>query len=215
MATSLALKTRAVPAKQARAQCTMERVERTARRMLNRMSWDDISMADLAEKSRTSIGSIYARFPSKAALLDYLDEIYCREVEVLNTDRCTSGDATSFEGLLSAFVEAFTAYHHANRGLIRTLILETRTKGHAKFHSRSKRMNLGLEHACNLLLELAQKEGRNLDASQIEWALFLILAAMRELTLFPQGLPRPNADTDKGAAEIVTMAMRYLEGGAQ
>jgi len=201
----------AIPAKQARAQRTMARVEATARSMLNETSWQDLTMADLSRAAKTSIGSIYARFPSKAALLDRLDQIYCDEVIAFNGQVLSDADTIGFNDALTGFVHGLATYHAANHGLIRTLILETRTAGHHAFHERSKRMNKGLKLAGERLAERAADEGRHYSREKISWVLFLVLATLREFTLFPQGLPRPHVNMAKGEAEIVAMALGYLE----
>lgn len=202
---------RTVPAKQARAQRTMERVEATARALLNEKSWADLTMADLAKAAEASIGSIYARFPSKAALLDRLDAIYCEEVIALNQDVLSEARDVRFDQALAGFVHNLAIYHRENHGLIRTLILETRTAGHPSFHERSRQMNKGLRLAGRRFFEIAKGEGRSLTIDDISWAMFLVLAAMRELALFPQGLPRPQVSFERGEAEIVEMALGYLE----
>jgi AcrR family transcriptional regulator len=179
--------------------------------MLNEASWAEITMADLAREAEASVGSIYARFPSKAALLDRLDEIYCEEVIARNQSVLNDAGEARFEEALASFVHGLVRYHAANHGLIRTLILETRTTGHPAFHDRSARMNKGLKLVARRLADLAAAEGRKLAADRMAWALFLVLAAMRELTLFPQGLPRPQVSLAKGEAEIMEMALGYLE----
>jgi len=203
-------KTKAIPAKQARAQRTMERVEAAARAALNQESWADLTMAALARAAKTSVGSIYARFPSKEALLDRLDEIYCEEIIALNTALSDDPKLTSFDDAMSTFVRDLARYHRAHAGLIRTLILETRTAGHPAFHERSDRMNKALKGVARRLGALAEAEGRTFPADKISWVLFLVLSTMRELALFSQGLPRPKVGFAKGEAEIIEMAQGYL-----
>lgn len=200
----------AIPAKQERARRTMERVETAARNALETANWADLTMAGLARAAKTSVGSIYARFPSKDALLDRLDEIYCQEVIAMNEALVTGADDLSFDDALTAFVRGLAAYHRTNAGLIRTLILETRTAGHPAFHERSARMNKGLANIAKHLGALAKAEGRELASDKLAWVLFLVLATMRELTLFPKGLPRPKASFAKGEAEIIEMARGYI-----
>ena len=206
------LKMRAIPAKQARAQRTMERVERAARQLLNEATWAELTMADIAKAADTSIGSIYARFPSKAALLDHLDEVYCQEIEGLNGKLPTGPTDASLDQAITEFVHSVAAYHRANAGLIRTLILETRTAGHDAFHSRSARMNEGLQMTCERFRDIAARDGHKISTVKIQWVLFLVLSTLRELTLFPQGLPRPKSSSKEGKQEIVAMAMNYLNG---
>jgi len=188
----------------------MERVEAAARAALNETGWADLTMADLARAAKTSVGSIYARFPSKEALLDRLDEIYCEEIIALNLSLLERAESMSFDDALRDFVHGLSAYHRAHGGLIRTLILETRTAGHPAFHERSARMNKGLKGVARSLRELAATEGRDFPADKVSWVLFLVLSTLRELALFPQGLPRPKVSFAKGDAEIIEMALGYL-----
>lgn len=203
-------KTGTTPAKQARAKRTMERVERAARTLLNEKPWAEISMAQLAEAAEASIGSIYARFASKAALLDHLDELYCREMIVLNQDLLDDSREVRLADALMKFVRGLMHYHRDNHGLIRTVVLEARTADHPAFHARSERMNTALGIACKRFVAIAKAEGHDVEPQHMGWALFLVATTMRELILFPRGVPRPATGAEEQTRMIVQVALGYL-----
>ena len=51
------------PPKQRRSQQTLERILLTAEELLREKCFDDVSVAEIAARARSSSGSFYARFP--------------------------------------------------------------------------------------------------------------------------------------------------------
>ena len=200
-----------IPAKQARSQRTVERIELAARTLLQDQSWQNITMADLAKAAEANVGSIYARFEGKEALLDRLDEIYCLEIIEMTEALLVQMNASTLEEAISTFVDGTARYHHKNSGLVRTLILETRIGDHPSFHNRSKRMNATMQGVGTQIMSLAKAEGRALAPENIRWAVFFALSAVREAVLFPKGLPRPTTSFQKQIDEITSMVLGYLE----
>ena len=199
-----------IPAKQARSLRTVERIETAARELLQEHSWQTLTMASLAKAAGAHVGSIYARFESKEALLDHLDEVYCREVIDLNCALLPKMEEMGFEDALATFIDGIARYHRKNSGLVRTLILETRIGDHPSFHARSKRMNGTLQDVYKLLSNTGKHEGRSMPPEKIAWVFFLILSTVREAVLFPKGLPRPTTSLQKQIQEITAMALAYL-----
>lgn len=66
--------TAARPPQQARSRATLARLLDTARAMLNESEWRDLSVTGLCDRAASSVGSFYARFTGKDALLDRLSE---------------------------------------------------------------------------------------------------------------------------------------------
>lgn len=60
------------PPKQARSQATLTRLLETARAMLNDTHWRDLGVTELCAQASSSVGSFYARFAGKEALLESL-----------------------------------------------------------------------------------------------------------------------------------------------
>jgi AcrR family transcriptional regulator len=66
--------------KQLRSSRTLDRIVRATEELLAQRPFEEITIAEIVRRSRSSIGSFYARFGSKEALLPYLYERYDREL---------------------------------------------------------------------------------------------------------------------------------------
>ncbi len=62
--------------RQSRSQATLERLLYAAEELLNTQTFEEITVADIVERAGSSVGSFYARFPTKDALLIALLELY-------------------------------------------------------------------------------------------------------------------------------------------
>jgi AcrR family transcriptional regulator len=60
------------PPQQARSQATLTRLLETAREMLTDTHWRDLGVTELCDRASSSVGSFYARFAGKEALLESL-----------------------------------------------------------------------------------------------------------------------------------------------
>lgn len=64
------------PAQQARAQRTRDELVRALSRLLQRKSFEDIAVAEIAKEAGVSVGAVYRRFDNKDALIPALFEVY-------------------------------------------------------------------------------------------------------------------------------------------
>jgi AcrR family transcriptional regulator len=69
------------PPAQKRGRQTLQRVVEAAERLLRTHSFEDITVADIVREADASIGSFYARFESKDALLPYVYELYNADLD--------------------------------------------------------------------------------------------------------------------------------------
>lgn len=60
--------------RQARSRRTLERIVRAARELIAERGVDGVTVLEIVERARSSIGSFYARFPGKVELVSYLNE---------------------------------------------------------------------------------------------------------------------------------------------
>lgn len=198
---------------QARSQATLERLVVAAKRLVESRDWSDISMAEIAREAKSSIGSLYARFESKQALLDYLDEDYTRATIAFCQEH--GPDFAHAQGSLAAFVERMAKdlvdFHIERPGLIRALVMETRAHRPAAFTERTGRMN---ETAVSLYEAFetfaADLPGPN-KKQAITWSIFMLWSLTRERLLFPESIPAPGHDApDDIAAQIAHAILGYL-----
>src|SRR5688572_16612275 len=67
------------PPRQRRSERTLERIGKAVRSLMAEKRFEDITVDEVVRRARTSVGSFYARFPSKDALLQWLDATYYSE----------------------------------------------------------------------------------------------------------------------------------------
>jgi len=66
--------------RQARSQATLERFVEATRQLLEQQSFEDITVADIVQRAERTVGSFYARFDDKYAVLHVLTERLQRRI---------------------------------------------------------------------------------------------------------------------------------------
>lgn len=116
------------PPQQARSRATLARLLETAREMLAETDWRDLGITELCERAASSVGSFYARFQGKNALLESLaSEARSELAEV--AEWC--GDDAHRRGLPTAsrlrqLTAALDRYTDRHGGVLRALVTEGR-----------------------------------------------------------------------------------------
>lgn len=178
------------PPRQARSRDTLRRIVAATRELLEQKTFDEISIADITRRANSSVGSFYARFPDKAALLDHLDELYARSVidqaEGLADPACFA-DAP-LEERVRALVSFLIQLHSAQPGLLRTLILEARRRPGGRFGERTRRMTATIPSLMERLLERRHEMGHPDPERAVILGLLMVFSAIREVVLFPEAL---------------------------
>lgn len=175
---------------QARSRETLDRIVQATRELLRRKTFDEISITEITRRARSSVGSFYARFPDKAALLDHLDELYARSV-VADAERLAAEGCSEDSGLaerIRAIVEYLLALHSSEPGLLRTLILEARRRPGGRFGERTRRMNATVPAMMKRLLECEEEIAHPEPERAVYLGLLMVFSAIREVTLFPEAL---------------------------
>lgn len=110
---------------QGRAQRTLNRILKATEQLLDKMPWEEVSIAEIVRLSRTSVGSFYARFKGKEDLLCALAEQYIEEgratVEALFSSHDWSD--TPLADLIAQMVRIPFEVQSQRKGLRRALVL--------------------------------------------------------------------------------------------
>lgn len=200
--------------KQARSRETRRRLLAAAETLLETRDWKDITMSDIAAEARSSIGSLYARFPSKQVLFDALDAAYAEEIMAL-TKTAAEAPSADLKSHLEAFVSGMITFHRAKRGLVRALVLAARLDRQEAFARRTDEINAGGRPFAYSLLRLAEAEGKSVTKTEVSWLLFIVMTMVRERILFPESVSvtgRPGDETLK--REVMRAALGYLGEGS-
>ncbi len=69
------------PTHQARSRATLDRLLDAAEALLGEKAWEDVGVADIAQRADSSVGAFYSRFRDKDGLLNALHERFMSEAE--------------------------------------------------------------------------------------------------------------------------------------
>ncbi|MCP5065635.1 MAG: TetR/AcrR family transcriptional regulator [bacterium] len=171
--------TRVRPPKQERSRRSLQRIIDTAREFLSRRTPGEVSLRDIASAADVSVSSLFARFPSKDALLDHLHSELCRErleeveqiVASLERDE-GSLEQVAFDGICTMLDRAQT-----RGGLEHAFQIVASQQEHIRQREESfQRQRLGF-----LTAFVARRLGQQGNEGQIEPLLQMVIAGGREL----------------------------------
>ena len=119
---------RSAPPVQGRSRETLDRLAEAVESLLLTRSFADIPVQDIVERAGSSVGSFYARFGSKEALLPHLYLRYHDRLEghVQARLRRVDWDRLDFPDTVAAFVDLLISTYDERRELIRVLALFAR-----------------------------------------------------------------------------------------
>lgn len=108
----------------------MDRFADAMEELLQTRTFEEISIQDIVRRSGRPIGSFYARFGGKEALLPLLYQRYHDRLEELFRSRLSRVDweALDLRGAVRAMVDFLIGTYDQNRGLIRAVALFARTR---------------------------------------------------------------------------------------
>ena len=130
------------PARQTRSQETFQRVLDTFTEMLNEVPFDQITIAELSRRSRTSPPSIYARFADKSALLLAAHETYLRAIDEKSSTVFSGHEDPSVN--IAAITENLCDMYAVNRNLLRSVLLSDNVVLYSRVTLRINRFGDGL-----------------------------------------------------------------------
>jgi AcrR family transcriptional regulator len=190
----------------------MERFARAAEDLLAERPFEEISVQDIVQRAERPIGSFYARFKSKDALLPYLYGRYHESLEDVFEQKLARHDwpSLAFVATLEAIVDLLIAAYDERRWLIRALALFTRLRPDALPGDVVPRRVQLYEGIVDRVLRHAEKIRHDDPASAVRFGLFLVESTMREKLLFDQA-PHAKA-TPIGRKALRTELVRAFHG---
>ena len=196
---------------QTRSQATLDRLCAAAAELLEERHWHEISVAEIATRANSSVGSFYARFVDKDALLDYLDERYAESVIQMTAnlaEEVRTSDPT-LEELVPLLVGTLVDFHRARPGLIRALVMRARLFREPAYDERTMRMN---EAALGLLELLEERVPFSGGGRRCFLAFSFMFSALRDRVLFSESVmdPDPAAATEELTRELSRAMLAYL-----
>lgn len=177
---------------QQRSRETAERITAAALSLLERKSFAELKVTEIARKAGVSVGGFYARFPSKEALLQYFDAtlvegILERAGRELDSERLASAGARE---VVTAYIRLAVTMFRRHRPVLQQVALRSRTSKDPSFKERIRKANAFLHGRFRSLLDERRDEIAHPDPRvAVDLGLTFVSAAMREYVLFSEFRP--------------------------
>jgi AcrR family transcriptional regulator len=186
---------------------------RAAETLLRRQSFEEISIARIVRRAKTSVGSFYARFGSKEGMLPLLYERYdarlASRFDPVVTGRVLPEVAPAV--LLRRVVAEHVRAFRQRRWLLHALGLYARRQPQrisAAMQSRREEMH---RHMAETLAAGLGKIDRPNPVAAVQRGLFFVSAICRDKIVFPAPHARATELSDDELIEELTrMFLRYL-----
>ena len=200
------------PPQQARSQETLERLLDAAEHLVAEKGFEDTPVAEVARRAGSSVGSFYARFQDKDALLHALYERYYEQA-IATADAAL--DPARWEGaripeILAAVVRFLVSIYREQAGLIRAFVV--RNHSDAEFQARRERLSHYVNERLSALLlarraEIAHPQPERAAA----FGLTLVFSTLESAMLFGELRSASlSLSDDDLAAELTRAFLAYL-----
>jgi AcrR family transcriptional regulator len=204
------------PPKQRRSQESLERILDAAETLIRERGFDNMTIAEVVQRSGSSVGSLYGRFQDKLALLRAVQVRYHARVENAIAAEF-DGDSPRDECLEDAAgrcVRVLCDYLLHEPELFRAFILQAvldpgvRAQGEAANAKRRDRV-------ATVLLAHRAEIGHPNPELAARWFYSMCMAILRERMTFGQGAELSGGFADDKMREELTRAVTgYLTGGS-
>jgi AcrR family transcriptional regulator len=191
--------------RQKRSQKTYDALIETTFKLLQQREFDEISIAELAQKAGYSVGAFYARFRSKDELFDAL---LAQHIEDRFTERKRIFDSSSDETLVADLMESLVDYYWTRRRFWRAALI--RSMKDPEFWQPVREQ--GLEFGAWLIERISARAGRPLTESEqanVRFALQLTLGTINNTII---NRPGPIFMEQVLFVEQLTRAFKLVSG---
>jgi len=201
------------PPLQARSRKTYARILDAAERLLATQDLEGLRLEDLLAEARVSVGSFYARFRGKEAIVDALVERYREDVDTF-TRQPTEIDAENLEQACRLVVSARVRRFRRRKGMLRLLTSRQRTRSRAtpELRALSEEINVWM---VSCFMRYRDEIGHDDPERAIRTGSYFVGAICRDRVLFTEA---PHSSTvalslARLERELSDMLWSYLRGG--
>lgn len=201
---------------QSRSQQTLERILSSSTALITEKSYEDVSVAEIAERARISVGGFYSRFENKEALFGTLLDRLGQETDV-RIEKALAKDwsNTSLHELLHFIVSNNAEVYEKYRGVLTVVHIKTRLVRPEDDNARCAYN----EHIVTRIEKLLLRKGDEMPHRQPRVAIRTAIACMSamlrdaivfgEVSLYPK--PGSRAIVIRHVADVMH---RFLAGDA-
>jgi AcrR family transcriptional regulator len=195
---------------QERAQRTLEALVEAVEDLLRDRPFESISVHDIVKRAGRPVGSFYARFESKEALLPYLYRRYDDSLEAHLDARFARVDweRLDFDATVVVLVDLLAAVFEERPWLLRAVALFARQRPEALPADIVFTRRRTYERASVVLLRHRARIVHDDPEAAIRFGIFMVLSVAREKLLFAQA-PQSRI-TPMDAAALRTQLTRAL-----
>lgn len=204
------------PAKQDRSRETQDRILRATQKLMRKESFEAISVRRIIEEAETSIGSFYARFRDKDALLPVLFAEYEKQLQqrLLRLEESTKA-AKSLDAVAECIVSHFVDMHGEIPNLMRALFeYATRSPKATDSKKLGERRTKQYSFLSTALLAFRSEITHPDPPRAVELAVYFAVVACRNRLLYPL-LPQTRIlkiSKPELKQELVRQLTGYLRG---
>ncbi len=203
------------PAKQDRSRDTQNRILRTTERLLGKDPFETISVRRIVEEAGTSIGSFYARFRDKDALLPVLYAEYEQQLQVrLDRLQNSTAIARSLEEVAALIVQHFVKIYGEIPHLSRALYEHaTRSPNAAASKQLADRRRKQYSFVLDALLVYHSDITHSDPFRAAELGVYFMVVACRNRLFYPLAPQTRTLKLSKKEleSELVRLLTRYLK----
>ena len=198
------IKKRHLP-RQERSRATRDRILGALALLLEHERFDAITTAELTRAARCSMSSLYARFPTKDALLTaFHDRFFENSVHQVGAELAAIEAARlPLEERVRHLLSFFIRSYREHRGLLRSLVLHDR-KATSAFATRTRAYkHMVMERALAVVLKGGRRAARPKVVRAFGFTLWLVVLAIENVVLF-DGLVGSEQVSDEKLTEQLT-----------
>lgn len=201
------------PPQQTRSEETLQRMLDAAAHLLEKKSWDEVGVAELARRAKASVGAFYARFEDKDGLLHHLHAVWCEEAKA-NAAAALAVDqwqGVAIDEMVPTIVRLTVEDYETRAGFHREIV--RRNSYDAKFRARSLDVAKGTIGHITALFEARKIDDAARAADMVHRLLFSVLDQHVQLFASANDLPRGiKRRTGKELVDEISRALLgYLE----
>lgn len=197
------------PPRQVRSQETLERILEATEELLLARPFEAISITQIAQRARSSVGAFYSRFADKEALLRCVLERFHAQAVATAEDALTP--ARWDHASPAEFIESSTRFlirvFRERRHLI--IALEQRAARDPELAAMAEGVGERVAARLQTLLEhRGESVGHRDPRTAVRLCIWLIMSALENRCVFA---PQPIVSEGPLAKEIATMCLSYLD----
>lgn len=198
---------------QARSHKTMNQILNAAAKILEKKTFQDLTIAEVVKNAHTSVGAFYGRFKDKEALLQALDERFFQEFEeAINALLAPSHwEGKSIAYIIKDVTRLIAHTYSKDKGVIRSLNLKARLSGDSLLISREQRAwNVLYPRFQEVLLSHQEEMDCPNPALAIQLGFKQMFYCLREILLWEPLRKEPPYNKDELIFELTRAYLSYL-----